>query len=458
MPATGLRTATRTSVALAALAAVLLGSMALLGASRADAAPDGVPGVDVSGHQGDVDWRAAWNSGARFAYVKATEGTGFRNSHFAQQYNGSYEVGMIRGAYHFARPDVGGGAAQADYFVANGGGWTADGKTLPPLLDIEYNPYGDNCYGRSHSSMIQWIRDFSERVHEKTGRWPMVYTTTDWWKSCTGNTPRFAETHPLFIARYSDRVGELPGGWGHYTMWQYSDSGPMPGDQDTFNGSMEQLRQLALGDAAREPEPEPKPEPKPEPEPEPTTPKPEPEPEPDPTTEPAPSEPDSPEPDPSEGRDEPSADQPPEDAKSSTPAPDESTSDGAASDDAASDDAVSEETPADEATPEKAVSDDPAENAGSENAENAGSDEDTPQKGMLVAGAEGPTSGSGGGDAQAQAPAQDQAAASDAGSGYDELAATGVDRDLPRMAVFAAAMIVLGLIVLTLTRAPARRR
>ena len=449
MPATGLRTATRTSVALAALAAVLLGSMALLGASRADAAPDGVPGVDVSGHQGDVDWRAAWNSGARFAYVKATEGTGFRNSHFAQQYNGSYEVGMIRGAYHFARPDVGGGAAQADYFVANGGGWTADGKTLPPLLDIEYNPYGDNCYGRSHSSMIQWIRDFSERVHEKTGRWPMVYTTTDWWKSCTGNTPRFAETHPLFIARYSDRVGELPGGWGHYTMWQYSDSGPMPGDQDTFNGSMEQLRQLALGDAAREPEPEPKPEPKPEPEPEP---------EPDPTTEPAPSEPDSPEPDPSEGRDEPSADQPPEDAESSTPAPDESTSDGAASDDAASDDAVSEETPADEATPEKAVSDDPAENAGSENAENAGSDEDTPQKGMLVAGAEGPTSGSGGGDAQAQAPAQDQAAASDAGSGYDELAATGVDRDLPRMAVFAAAMIVLGLIVLTLTRAPARRR
>ena len=36
-------------------------------------------GMDVSGHQGSVDWAAAWNAGARFAYTKATEGTGYTN-------------------------------------------------------------------------------------------------------------------------------------------------------------------------------------------------------------------------------------------------------------------------------------------------------------------------------------------------------------------------------------------
>src|SRR5207248_7431363 len=101
---------------------------------------------------------------------------------------GSYQAGMIRGAYHFATPNTSGGAAQADYFVAHGGGWTADGKTLPPMLDIEYNPSGQTCYGLSPAAMTGWIRSFSEEVHAKTSRWPMLYTTTDWWKTCTGNS------------------------------------------------------------------------------------------------------------------------------------------------------------------------------------------------------------------------------------------------------------------------------
>ncbi len=49
---------------------------------------------------------------------------------------------MIRGAYHFATPDTTSGAAQANYFVDHGGGWSRDGKTLPGALDIEWNPYG----------------------------------------------------------------------------------------------------------------------------------------------------------------------------------------------------------------------------------------------------------------------------------------------------------------------------
>ncbi|MBD7995405.1 lysozyme M1, partial [Arthrobacter sp. Sa2CUA1] len=206
--------------------------------------PSGIQGMDVSSHQQNVDWGSAWRQGSRFAYVKATEGTYYKNPYYNQQYNGSGNVGMVRGAYHFAIPSVGSAAAEANYFVNNGGGWSADGRTLPPLLDIEYNPYpqlGNTCYNMSAAQMIAWIRDFSNTIQSRTGRVPMIYTTADWWRTCTGNTNAFAN-HPLHIASYSQAgPGALPNGWPAYKVWQYSSTGPFAGDSNVFNGSTADL-------------------------------------------------------------------------------------------------------------------------------------------------------------------------------------------------------------------------
>ena len=220
-----------------------------------------VPGMDVSRYQGNVDWRTAYANGARFAYVKASESTTYVNPYFSQQYNGSYGAGMVRGAYHFADPNTSSGAAQATYFVNHGGGWTADGRTLPPMLDIEYNPYGSNiCYGLSTTAMSQWIADFSNTVHAMTGRFPTIYTTTNWWNTCTGSNRNFG-ANPLFIARYNTTPGTLPPSWSNYTLWQYSDSGVFPGDQDVFNGNAAQLTAFAGPAPAPAPTPTPAPDP-----------------------------------------------------------------------------------------------------------------------------------------------------------------------------------------------------
>ena len=202
------------------------------------------PGIDVSSHQGNVDWASWWNQGKKFAYAKATEGTYYTNPYFAQQYNGSYNIGMIRGAYHFATPDTTSGATQANYFVDHGGGWSGDGRTLPGTLDIEYNPYGATCYGLSLSAMVNWIRDFSNQYRARTGRDAVIYTTTDWWTQCTGNNGSFGTTNPLWIARYSSSPGTLPAGWGVQTIWQYTSS---PLDEDNFNGAYDRLQALANG-------------------------------------------------------------------------------------------------------------------------------------------------------------------------------------------------------------------
>jgi len=90
--------------------------------------------------------------------------------------------------------------------------------------------------------MVGWIRDFSNTYHSRVDRYPVIYTTTDWWKTCTGNSAAFSSTSPLWIARYSSSVGTLPAGWKYHTFWQYADSGPAPGDQNYFNGDMAGLK------------------------------------------------------------------------------------------------------------------------------------------------------------------------------------------------------------------------
>jgi len=212
--------------------------------TAATAAVATTAGMDVSSHQGNVDWAYWWGQGMKFAYVKATEGTTYKNPYFAQQYNGSYNVGMIRGAYHFALPASSTGTAQADWFVGNGGGWSRDGKTLPGVLDIEYNPYGATCYGLSQAGMRNWISAFTSRYKARTGRDAVIYTTLDWWTQCTGNTSQFSQTNPLWIARYNTSPGVLPAGWSYYTFWQYTSS---PLDKNAFNGDLTRLKALALG-------------------------------------------------------------------------------------------------------------------------------------------------------------------------------------------------------------------
>ncbi|PPB50774.1 lysozyme M1 [Arthrobacter pityocampae] len=215
--------------------------------------PGGVLGVDVSSHQGRfVDWSSAWRNGARFAYVKATENNDYANPYFSDQYAGAGAAGMYRGAYHFALPSLSSGATQATFFVKNGGGWSADGKTLPPLLDVEYNPYaslGNTCYNMTPSQMVAWIADFSRQMQTLTGRKPMIYTTANWWNECTGNTTAFGD-HALHLARYgSTTPGAMPSGWTKQSVWQYTDVGPVVGDWNQWNGDLASLDAFARNTA-----------------------------------------------------------------------------------------------------------------------------------------------------------------------------------------------------------------
>ena len=219
------------------------GARTQLATPQATFVPTGVLGIDVSSWQGNVNWTAQAALGKRFAYVKATEGLTYKNPYFRSQYNGSYQAGLIRGAYHFARPAKSSGKQQAAYFAKSGGGWSADGHTLPGVLDIEYNPYGSTCYGLTRSQMVSWVKSFITEYKRLTKRDAVIYTTTDWWTRCTGNTTVFSKTNPLWLARYGTTTpGKLPGAWTWATFWQYSAT---PIDQNRFSSSYSRLIVLA---------------------------------------------------------------------------------------------------------------------------------------------------------------------------------------------------------------------
>lgn len=213
------------------------------------AAPAGTPGIDISHWQGEINWGAVAGDGIKFAYIKATGGTEYLDGEFDDNYASSYNAGIIRGAYHFARPNYSGPVQQARFFVNNGGGWSADGMTLPPMLDMEYNPSGGDCYGLSDAQMVDWIAGFSNEVKRLTGRYPAIYTSTSWWKLCTGNSGAFNSTNALMIAHWASDPNPLPN-WPFYTIWQYTSKGSVAGiggnvDRDVFNGSYDRLKAFA---------------------------------------------------------------------------------------------------------------------------------------------------------------------------------------------------------------------
>lgn len=213
---------------------------------RAAAVAPGPQGVDVASYQhsngATIDWGTVAQNGYKFAAVKATEGDYYTNPYFAGDIAGASAAGLYAMAYHFAIPDSTTSTAsqQADYLIAAANG-TVGGATPQLELDVEYNPYGATCYGMTASQLVSWIAAFSTEIRLKTGQLPIIYTTADWWGTCTAGSTAFSASH-LWVAQYGVASPTLPAGWPTWTFWQYTSTGSVPGivgnvDVSYFNDS-----------------------------------------------------------------------------------------------------------------------------------------------------------------------------------------------------------------------------
>lgn len=211
---------------------------------------EGPKGVDVSKWQrpGGValNWEKVAASGQKFALIKATDGVEGNQQYFLEDSMAAAKAGLYVGSYHKAHPDRP-AISQADQYVAalrQRDQQVPSDKTLPPALDIELEN------GLSTAQLQKWTKDFLERVEEKTGETPMIYTYRWFWQQPMGNSTEFTK-YPLWLAAYqSSAPTAIPGGWDSLTFWQRSSTGRIGGiptivDEDTFNGTDAELQELA---------------------------------------------------------------------------------------------------------------------------------------------------------------------------------------------------------------------
>ena len=179
--------------------------------------PAWVQGIDVSHHQGVIDWPAVANDGVRFAWIKATEGGDWVDARFAENWRGAAEAGIPRGAYHFftfCRP----GAEQAANFLATVP--VADAE-LPPVVDLEY---GGNCAQRPDSASLELeLEAFMTVVEAAAGQRPMIYATGELVRDHIG----LLVGERLWVRAIHHPLGmeaPLPA-----AVWQYSNIGRVDG-------------------------------------------------------------------------------------------------------------------------------------------------------------------------------------------------------------------------------------
>jgi len=193
-------------------------------------------GVDVASYQhpngAAINWPRVHASGIRFAAVKTTEGAYYRNPHALADLAHARAAGLSVVAYAFAIPNGNGArrspVTQADYLLKYLGPIS---RRVPVMLDIEYNPYGRECYGLSARAMVSWISSFNSEVKAKTGRKPILYVPASWWAACTGNNTGFGQRQ-LWVPDYTTAPSPLlPAGWKTWSFWQYTSIGTVRGIQ-----------------------------------------------------------------------------------------------------------------------------------------------------------------------------------------------------------------------------------
>ena len=215
-------------------------------------AAETVTGIDVSSHQGNINWSAVRSAGEDFAFVRSGVGNHTPDDTFPGNYDRAKAAGLIPGAYHAADPDLGSNDAilEAQWFASRLGSRTKGNGELPPVLDLELN-----ATHMSQTQMRDWTQDFLEELERLTGKKPIIYTSPAFWEKQLGDTNLF-RAYPLWIAHYEVSKPRIPGGWDHYTFWQYTPKGTVSGvsgpvDRNRFNGTINDLRALAGGAAGR---------------------------------------------------------------------------------------------------------------------------------------------------------------------------------------------------------------
>ena len=178
-------------------------------------------GIDISHHQGNIDWCALKSTGlAEFCWVKTTEGNNYIDPKVLKNIKDCRNVGIPVGGYHFARPDLHDDPyKEVKNFAKHCPIQKGD---LRPVMDFERNGEHDPA------SLHHWVVEFLKEIEKETGIRPIIYTGGNMVKYGLNKNTSVLDTYTLWHAAYSKKSRELGikkdrlGSWKEWRVWQWT--------------------------------------------------------------------------------------------------------------------------------------------------------------------------------------------------------------------------------------------
>jgi lysozyme len=199
-----------------------------------------VVGIDVSEYQGKIRWSYVdtleKKYPLRYVLIRATVGNDRVDHQFKRNWLGAKENKMIRGAYHYYRPNEN-SLEQAELFIKTVKLKKGD---LPPVLDIEKLPK-EQSIERLKIGLRRWLKT----VELHYGVRPIIYTGEKYYDDFLKEG--FSD-YLFWIANYNFYREEIQDNW---LFWQFTEKGTVPGidynvDINIYNGDLQQLEFITV--------------------------------------------------------------------------------------------------------------------------------------------------------------------------------------------------------------------
>ena len=197
-------------------------------------------GLDVSEYQGKIRWTYVDTLENKyplhFVFIRATVGKDRKDRQFDKNWLGAKENKMIRGAYHYYRPNEN-SIEQAELFIKT---VTLQKGDLPPVLDIEKLPKN-----QSIENLKLGLKRWLNAVESHYGVKPIIYTGERYYDDFLKEE---FNDYLFWIANYNFYREEIAGDW---LFWQFTEKASVPGikgnvDINIYNGDLQQLRYITV--------------------------------------------------------------------------------------------------------------------------------------------------------------------------------------------------------------------
>ena len=199
---------------------------------------DRVVGIDVSEYQGHIHWDKVKTIEStfpiQFAFMRATAGKDKVDTQFGRNWTESKKNKLLRGAYHFYRPNEN-SLDQAAFFINT---VTLHKGDFPPILDIESIPKNQPM-----DSLKSGLRRWLTKVDQHYGIKPIIYTNERYYKDYLKDD--FSDFQ-FWIANYNFFVETIQDDW---LFWQFTEKATIDGidgnvDVNIYNGTPKMLNYL----------------------------------------------------------------------------------------------------------------------------------------------------------------------------------------------------------------------